>query len=115
MPRGLTAGPVSFDAVLPAGIVRSQEHCLTSDPAVARSTGATWLASDRLFADRAEGRLLACENSGGAWFGVSKVPLTLYTSQGKDAMITDVPPDVIDVLRQVCLDLVLVVGEDGRK
>jgi hypothetical protein len=114
VPHGVVIDSLS-DGALPAGIVSAQEHCLTSDVTRARanvSGGATVLPADRLSADRAEGRLLACEMSEGAWFGVSKVPLTLLTSQGKDALITDVPPGVIDVLRRVCPDL-LVVIHDG--
>jgi len=91
-------------------VTSAQEHCLTSDVARARATGATALPADRLIADRAEGRLLACVHSEGAWFGVSKVPLTLCTSQGKDALMTDVPGDVIDVLRQVCPELLIVLS-----
>lgn len=100
------------DGVLPAGIVSAQEHCLTSDVTRAPLTGATSLPADRLLAERAEGRLLACVHSEGAWFGISKVPLTLCTSQGIDALMTDVPPGVIDVLRRVCPDLLVVVRED---
>jgi hypothetical protein len=44
----------------------------------------------------------------GAWFCVSKAPLAIYTSQGRDALISDVPPAVIDVLRLVCPELVVV-------
>jgi hypothetical protein len=72
-------------------------------------TGATVLPADRLSADRAEGRLLACVHSEGAWFGISKVPLTLYTSQGKDASMTDVPSGVIEVLHLVCPELLVVI------
>ena len=61
----------------------------------------------RLSADSAEGRFLASVESDGAWFGVSKVPLTLCTSQGKDALITDVPSGVIDVLRLTCSELLV--------
>ncbi|HET9467618.1 MAG TPA: hypothetical protein VFO48_04375, partial [Vicinamibacterales bacterium] len=64
---------------------------------------------DRLIADRAEGRLLACVQCDGAWFAVSKVPLTLYASQGKDALITEVPRAVIDVLRMVCPEMLVVI------
>lgn len=108
VPRGIAAGPRS-DGGAPAGIVSAQEHCLTSDVTRARISGATLLPADRLIADRAEGRLLACVHSDGAWFGVSKVPLTLFTSQGKDALITDVPPSVIDVMRQACPELLVVI------
>ena len=113
VPRGVVIDSVS-DGGLPAGIVSTQEHCMTSDVTRARVTGATALPADRLVAERAEGRFLACVHSEGGWFGISKVPLTLFTSQGKDALITDVPPGVIDVLRRVCPELLVVLGEDCR-
>jgi hypothetical protein len=93
-------------------VVSAQEHCLTSDVSRARATGSTALPASRLVADRAEGRLLACAECDGAWFGVSKAILTICTSQGEDALITDVPRAVIDVLRLVCPEL-LVVIHDG--
>ena len=108
VPRGVTLDSIS-NGVLPAGIVLAQEHCLTSDGTRAGITGATSLPAGRLSADRAEGRLLACTLSEGAWFGISKVPLTVCTSQGKDALITDVPSAVIDVLRLVCPELLVVI------
>lgn len=108
-PRGMPIDSLS-DGLLPAAIVSAQEHCLTSDVARARISAATALPADRLVADRAEGRLLACVHAEGAWFGVSKVPLTLFMSQGKDALITDVPPGVIDLLRRVCPELLVVVS-----
>ena len=111
VPRGVAVDSLP-DGVLPAGIVSAQEHCLTSDVTRARVTGATALPADRLAADRAEGRLLACVHSEGAWFGISKVPLTLCTSQGKDALMTDVPSGVIDVLRLVCPELLVVIHEN---
>ena len=60
--------------------------------------------------DRAEGRFLASADVDGAWFGVSKALLTIYISQGKDALITDVPSAVIDVLRLTCPDLLVVLS-----
>ena len=108
VPRGVPIDSVPH-GVLPTGIASAQEHCLTSDVTRARTTGATALSADRLVADRAEGRLLACVQSEGAWFGVSKVPLTLFMGQGKDALITDVPTGVIDVLRKVCPEMLVVV------
>ena len=108
VPRGVTLDSAA-DGVLPAGIVLAQEHCLTSDVTRARLTGATALPADRLSADHAEGRLLACTLSEGAWFGISKVPLTLCTSQGKDALMTDVPSAVIDVLHLMCPELLVVI------
>ena len=110
VPHGVAIDSLE-EGLLPAGIVVAQEHCLTSDAARARATGSTALPADRLSADRAEGRLLACVMSNGAWFGVSKVPLTLYTSQGKDALMTDVPSGVIDVLEVVCPELLHVIHD----
>lgn len=108
VPRGVAVESLS-DGLLPPGIVSAQEHCLTSDVTRARTTGATALPADRLVADRAEGRLLACVQSDGAWFGVSKVPLTLFISQGTNAVIADVPQAVIDVLRRVCPELLVLI------
>jgi hypothetical protein len=110
VPRDVAIDSLS-DGVLPGGIVSVPEHCLTSDLTRARLTGATALPADRLVADRAEGRLLASAHADGAWFGVSKVPLTLCTSQGKDALIEDVPPGVVDLLRQACPELVVVIRD----
>jgi len=93
---------------LPAGIVSAQEHCLTSDPALGRGIGATVLSRNRIATDRAEGRFLASADVDGAWFGVSKAPLTICTSHGQNALIRDVPPAVIEVLRLVCPELVVV-------
>ena len=108
-PRGLSVDSLST-GVLPEGVVTAQEHCLTSDVARARATGATVLPTNRLIADRAEGRFLACGETEGAWFGVSKVPLTVYISAGKDALLTDVPPAVVDTLRVVCPRLLVVIA-----
>jgi hypothetical protein len=108
--RGVAIESLS-DGVLPAGIVSAQEHCLTSDVIRARLTGSTSLPADRLIADRVEGRWLACVNSEGSWFGVSKTILTIYTSQGKDALITDVPLAVVDILRIVCPEILMVMDK----
>lgn len=108
VPRGVALDSVA-DGVLPPGIVSAQEHCLTSDGARARMSGATLLPADRLAADRAEGRLLASAQADGAWFGVSKAPLTLFLAHGKNALITDVPQEVIDILRRVCPEMLVVI------
>jgi hypothetical protein len=109
VPRGVAIDSLTR-GTLPAGIKTAQEHCLTSDVTRARATGATTLPADRLVADRAEGRLLACAYSETAWFGVSKVPLTLFLSHGEDALITDVPPGVIDVMRSQFPELIVVLS-----
>ena len=106
VPRGATIDSWP-EGTLPAGIVSAQEHCLTSDVTRARDTAATALSRTRLSADRAEGRFLASVEADGAWFGVSKALLTICTSQGKDALICDVPPGVIDVLRLTCSEFLV--------
>jgi len=111
VPRAVPVDALT-DGVLPAGIVSAQEHCLSSDVARARMTGATALTADRISADRAEGRLLACAQAEGAWFGVSKVPLTLCASQGKDALLMDLPAGVIDLLRVVCPEFLVILPNE---
>jgi hypothetical protein len=101
VPRGLAINALP-DGALPVGVVSAQEHCLTSDFSRARETGGTALSKSRLATDRAEGRFLASAEVEGEWFGVSKFLMTLFTIQGKDALMTDVPSAVIDVLRLVC-------------
>jgi hypothetical protein len=108
VPRGVAIDSLP-SGILPAVIVAAQEHCLTSDFTRARTTGATAFSRARLATDRAEGRFLASADFEGAWFGISKVTLRVCTGQGKAALLTDVPPPVIDVLRLVCPDLVVVV------
>jgi hypothetical protein len=108
VPRGVSLESLG-EGALPARIVSTQEHYLTSDATLARDTGATVMSKSRLAADRAEGRFLASANVGGEWFGVSKAVLTMYTSRGQDALIWEVPAGVIEVLRLVCADLVVCV------
>jgi len=107
VPRGVALESLP-DGVLPAGIVSVQEHCLTSKSTRASANGETVLPASRLVADRAEGRFLASTESSSNFFGISKVVLTVCSSQGKDALATNVPTDVIDVLRAVCPDLLVV-------
>ena len=103
------------EGTLPAGIVSAQEHCLTSDVTRARETAATALSRSRLSADRAEGRFLASVEADGEWFGVSKALLAICVSQGNDALIVDVPPGAIDVLRLTCPELLVVPPLMARK
>jgi hypothetical protein len=67
--------------------------------------------ADRLIGDRAEGRFLACAECDGHWFGVSKAILTICTGHGEDALIVDVPRAVIDVLRVVCPEILVVLDK----
>ena len=92
---------------IPDGIVVAQEHCLTSDLQRALATGATAFPRGQIVNDRNEGRFLASAESAGKWFGISKVVLTACTSQGKDALLTGVPPAVVDTLQLTCPGLVV--------
>ena len=91
----------------PEGTVAAQEHCVTSDLQRALATGATAFPKGQIVRDRNEGRFLASANEDGKWFGISKVILTLCTSQGHDALLTGVPPSVVDTLRLTCPGLVV--------
>jgi hypothetical protein len=93
---------------LPDGIASAQEHLVTSDVERALSSGATAFPKSQILSDRREGRFLASHESNGKWFGVSKVVLTLSTSQGKDALMTGVPHAVLDVLRLTCPEFLVV-------
>jgi hypothetical protein len=90
----------------PDGTRPAQEHCLTSDLQLALATGATAFPRGQIVNDRNEGRFLASADVNGKWFGISKVILTLCTSQGQDALLTGVPPLVVDRLRLTCPGLV---------
>ena len=92
----------------PEGTVAAQEHCVTSDLQRALSTGATAFPKGQIVVDRNEGRFLASAESDGKWFGISKVVLTLCTSQGRDALVTGVPLPVVEALRLTCPGLVVI-------
>jgi hypothetical protein len=109
-PFSLESLPAGF---LPAGVVRAEEHSVTSDLTRAFSSGATAFPRSQVLTDRNEGRFLASAESDGKWFGVSKVVLTVCTSQGKDALITGVPPAVVEILRLTCPGLVTVAQAPG--
>jgi hypothetical protein len=91
----------------PEGTVRAQDHCVTSDLQRALATGATAFPKGQILSDRNEGRFLASADEDGKWFGISKVLLTLCTSRGQDALVTGVPPSVVDTLRLTCPGLVV--------
>jgi hypothetical protein len=92
----------------PEGTLLAREHCLTSDLQLALATGATAFPRGQIVNDRNEGRFLASADVDGKWFGISKVILTLCTSHGQDALLTGVPPLVVDRLRLTCPGLVVV-------
>jgi hypothetical protein len=93
---------------LPPGIVAAQEHCVTSDVNRAFDTGATAFPKSQILIDRNEGRFLASAEIDGKWLAVSKTVLTAILGQGKDALVTDVPGPVIDILTVTCGELIVV-------
>ena len=100
--------PQTLKSILPAGIVTANEHCVTSDVNRAFATGATAFPRSQILIDRNEGRFLASAEIDGKWFAVSKTVLTEVLSQGKDALVTDVPGPVIDILTVTCGELLVV-------
>ncbi len=107
VPKGRTEGSP------PDGVVPAQEHCVTSDVNRALATGTTAFPKSQILRDRNEGRFLASAEIDGKWFGVSKTILTEVIGRGRDALITDVPEQVLEVLRLTCSGLVAVVAEAG--
>ena len=91
---------------LKSGIVPANEHCVTSDVKRALSSGATAFPRSQILSDRNEGRFLASAEIDGKWFAVSKTVLTGILGQGHDAVVTDVPGPVIDILTLVCGELI---------
>jgi hypothetical protein len=94
-------------ATMPDSAVNAQEHLVTSDVQRALSTGATAFPRGHLLADRQEGRYLASVEEDGKWFAVSKVVLTACLAQGRDAVISGVPPSLVELLRLTCPEIVV--------
>jgi hypothetical protein len=103
------------EGALPAGVAHADEYCYTSNLNRALSGGMTAVPKDQMLIDRNEGRYLASVERGGDWFAVSKVILTLFLSQGKDALISGVPQQVIEVLHLTCPGLIATAAGNGRK
>jgi hypothetical protein len=108
VPEGVSEESVPGGFV-PDGIVRAEEHCFTSDMKRGLESAATAVPKSHMLNDRKEGRFLTSAESGGTWFGISKVLLTLITSQGQDALLTGVPPAAVEVLPLTCPGLVVLL------
>jgi hypothetical protein len=93
------AGNPRAEGILPAGIAQAQEYFVTSDLKHAASGAAVAWPKQRILDDRSEARFLASVESGGAWFGISKILLTTLISRGQHALLTGVPPEITDALR----------------
>ncbi len=102
------------EGFLPNEIVPAQEHVVTSDLKRALSSGATAFPKSQILSDWNEGRFLASAECDGKWFGVSKVVLTMCTRRGNDALITDVPGPVVELLRVAYPGVVVVLGGYGE-
>ena len=100
------------EGALLAGITRADEHCYTSNLKRALSGTLTAVPANQILTDRNEGRFLASDETGGEWFAVSKVILTLFMSQGRNALISGVAPRVIEVLRLTCPGLIVISAEN---
>jgi hypothetical protein len=71
--------------------------------------GSSW-PKQQILTDRNEGHYLVRTEADGTWIGTSKVVPAAFTSQGRNALLTDVPGAAIDVLRLTCPGLVTVVS-----
>jgi hypothetical protein len=58
--------------------------------------------------DRKEGRCLVSWQADGGWVALSKSLLTYVMAQGQDALVTNIAPEAIDVLRLTCPGVVVV-------
>ena len=112
VPRSASSASSSARAV-PTDHVLADEYCFTTDAARAVSTGATAWPKAQVVQDRREGRYLASVESDGTWVAISKVILTLITSQGRHAVITDVPRSIIEILHLTCPGLVAPLPNEG--
>jgi hypothetical protein len=96
---------------LPDGIVSAQDHCVSSDVNRALAKGTSAFPRSQILADRNEGRFLGSADIDGKWFGVSKTILSEVIGRGFDALIVDVPEQIVAVLRVTCPGLIVVVGD----
>ncbi len=100
---------------LPTGIAHAEEYCYTSNLNRALAGGMTAVPKNQMLIDRNEGRYLASAESRGEWFAVSKVIVTLFLSQGKDALISGVLQQVIEVLRLTCPGLIVTAADNDQR
>jgi hypothetical protein len=92
---------------LPSHAASAEEHCVTSDLTRAFGTAATGFPRSQILRDRSEARFLGSAETDGKWFGVSKTLLTRCLGLGRNALVPDAPPAVIDTLRLTCPGLML--------
>jgi hypothetical protein len=92
-------------------VVAAQEYCVTSDLALAESSGMTAEPINHIVRDRQEGRFLASAIVNGHWCGISKVVLSTVTSQGRDAILRGVPRPLESILHLTSAALVVLPSE----
>ena len=97
VPSSVAVGALPH-GVLPEGVVPAQEFVYGT----ADQNGEHDIAFDRR-----EGRCLVSYEADGEWLAVSKSVLTYVIGQGQDALITDIDPKGIEVLRLTCPGVVV--------
>ena len=97
VPSPVAAGSLG-DSVLPEGVVPADEFVYGT----ADQDGTYDIAFDRK-----EGRCLVSWETDGEWLAVSKSILTYVMGQGKDALVTGIAPEAIEVLRLTCPGVVV--------
>ncbi len=100
LPSG-DSGPAS----LPEHAAPADAYRLDTNATRAAETGAIPWPAQQFATDRVEGRLLASAEVDGAWLGISKIVLTRLIGAGTDAVLTHLPPDVVNRLALTCPDL----------
>jgi hypothetical protein len=105
--------PDTGEADVSPDAVPAQEYCFTSDLKRAVDTSATPQPKHQMMSDRNEGRFLASVETNDKWFAVSKLILSMFTSQGKEAVIRDVPPAAVEVLQLTAPAVVSVIDRSG--
>jgi hypothetical protein len=93
---------------VPTGRLFVAESALTIDGVVAAQEFVYTAGEGHDIAfDRREGRCLVSYQRDGEWVAVSKSLLTHVMGQGRDALITDIDADGIELLRLTCPGVVV--------
>ncbi len=88
-------------------VMSAKEYCFTSTVSASSSESWPQVSIKQILTDRNEGRYLASAEIDGAWFAISKFILTLFICQGRDVLLSDVPPKLIEILLLTCPGLIV--------